>query len=470
MNQLEMVKILRQGVSAATITEVEKKKLQRMLSLKTISEAKKHDAIWKRQGSSIDIKSNLKDDEKVQWKKNVPPEMFEMLKSKDQLSDNSSLSLTLSDGNVPMTEKIEKSNSHPPSAVPTEIPIRSIEKKKEVLNDDVQWRKQKNIPAELLDAIKENDLSSSDNSISPKQTSGGTLRGNNIKEEKSGGTLRGNKEEKSHGKKQGKDDEKVQWKKNIPPELLEAMKTPSSDPEPLRSKEQKNNNNNNNNNNNDDLLLREREKKKNEDTVQWRKSNIPAELMEALKEVSPSPPKATNLPNVPARKKPTTIPSSAPNQPSNVNPNAITTTPPPSQPILTRPVSVVIDRSVLDSINSSIINKVHQQKTLSSINQTPTPSHPPNNNNNNNNANNANNETKRQLPVVPTVEYRKALWKKTMDEEGELAFEAGDIITIIKKDNSGWWKGKIGNQIGIFPENYTSAYTPPPGLFFALFY
>jgi hypothetical protein len=53
-------------------------------------------------------------------------------------------------------------------------------------------------------------------------------------------------------------------------------------------------------------------------------------------------------------------------------------------------------------------------------------------------------------------QYRIAKWAKTMDEEGELAFEVGDVITVISSHSSGWWVGTIDNQIcGIFPVNYT---------------
>ncbi|KAF2472460.1 DUF500-domain-containing protein [Lindgomyces ingoldianus] len=42
------------------------------------------------------------------------------------------------------------------------------------------------------------------------------------------------------------------------------------------------------------------------------------------------------------------------------------------------------------------------------------------------------------------------------DQDGDLGFKKGDIITILKKtDNeTDWWTGKIGDREGIFPSNY----------------
>ena len=63
---------------------------------------------------------------------------------------------------------------------------------------------------------------------------------------------------------------------------------------------------------------------------------------------------------------------------------------------------------------------------------------------------------------------RKALWNKTKDSEEELAFNAGEIITVINEDASGWWMGRIGNREGIFPTNYTEPFSIT-GFFFSLF-
>jgi len=43
-----------------------------------------------------------------------------------------------------------------------------------------------------------------------------------------------------------------------------------------------------------------------------------------------------------------------------------------------------------------------------------------------------------------------------MKEAGELSFSAGDIITVLREDESGWWEGRLWDgTTGIFPGNYT---------------
>ncbi|KAJ5634519.1 hypothetical protein N7528_002361 [Penicillium herquei] len=42
------------------------------------------------------------------------------------------------------------------------------------------------------------------------------------------------------------------------------------------------------------------------------------------------------------------------------------------------------------------------------------------------------------------------------DQEGDLGFKKGEIITIIKRTEKAedWWTGRIGDRVGIFPSNY----------------
>lgn len=51
--------------------------------------------------------------------------------------------------------------------------------------------------------------------------------------------------------------------------------------------------------------------------------------------------------------------------------------------------------------------------------------------------------------------YAVALYALEAEEEGELSFNEGDRIEIIRKDPSGWWEGKLNGVVGLFPENYT---------------
>lgn len=78
-----------------------------------------------------------------------------------------------------------------------------------------------------------------------------------------------------------------------------------------------------------------------------------------------------------------------------------------------------------------------------------------------------------QLPVQPTVpapepepepeqlpenvEYYIASYPYQSVEQGDLTFNAGDILIIVKKEGD-WWTGKIGDNIGIFPSNYVQKY------------
>ena len=38
--------------------------------------------------------------------------------------------------------------------------------------------------------------------------------------------------------------------------------------------------------------------------------------------------------------------------------------------------------------------------------------------------------------------------------EDELAFNVGDIITLISKEEEAWWKGELDGNQGVFPSNY----------------
>ena len=51
--------------------------------------------------------------------------------------------------------------------------------------------------------------------------------------------------------------------------------------------------------------------------------------------------------------------------------------------------------------------------------------------------------------------YVIAMYALEGEEEGELSFNEGDRIEVIRKDPSGWWEGKLNGVVGLFPENYT---------------
>lgn len=47
-----------------------------------------------------------------------------------------------------------------------------------------------------------------------------------------------------------------------------------------------------------------------------------------------------------------------------------------------------------------------------------------------------------------------AVYNFRSDEEGDLPFRKGDVITVTLVDKSGWWTGELNGKVGIFPANY----------------
>ena len=54
-------------------------------------------------------------------------------------------------------------------------------------------------------------------------------------------------------------------------------------------------------------------------------------------------------------------------------------------------------------------------------------------------------------PSPKAVGKARALFDYTAQSDHELSFRAGDVITIIEKDDSGWWHGELSGKLGIFP-------------------
>ncbi|KAK4516270.1 uncharacterized protein ATC70_011240 [Mucor velutinosus] len=64
-------------------------------------------------------------------------------------------------------------------------------------------------------------------------------------------------------------------------------------------------------------------------------------------------------------------------------------------------------------------------------------------------------------PPPPPSQHSKpqrarALYAFTSEQEGDLTFQAGDIITVTEKTESqeDWWTGRLNGQLGSFPANY----------------
>ena len=64
--------------------------------------------------------------------------------------------------------------------------------------------------------------------------------------------------------------------------------------------------------------------------------------------------------------------------------------------------------------------------------------------------------TRKPLPPVGKARsYVIAMYALEAEEEGELSFNEGDRIEVLRKDPSGWWEGRLNGVVGLFPENYT---------------
>lgn len=63
-------------------------------------------------------------------------------------------------------------------------------------------------------------------------------------------------------------------------------------------------------------------------------------------------------------------------------------------------------------------------------------------------------------------EYYVALYQYASTETGDLSFNQGEVILVIKKEGD-WWTGCIGDRTGIFPSNYVEKCDAPTQVFFA---
>lgn len=44
------------------------------------------------------------------------------------------------------------------------------------------------------------------------------------------------------------------------------------------------------------------------------------------------------------------------------------------------------------------------------------------------------------------------------ENNDELRFEKGDIITVTQREDGGWWEGTLAEKTGWFPSNYVREY------------
>ncbi|XP_045541218.1 intersectin-1 [Papilio machaon] len=59
------------------------------------------------------------------------------------------------------------------------------------------------------------------------------------------------------------------------------------------------------------------------------------------------------------------------------------------------------------------------------------------------------------MPIVEGGDFYIAAYPYVSSEPGDLTFEAGERIEVLRRDGD-WWTGRIGNRNGIFPSNYVT--------------
>jgi myosin-1 len=59
----------------------------------------------------------------------------------------------------------------------------------------------------------------------------------------------------------------------------------------------------------------------------------------------------------------------------------------------------------------------------------------------------------------PKLPRFRALYDYEAQDADELTLSAGDIVTVSRKDPSGWWQGRLNGKVGLFPGNYVEEIT-----------
>lgn len=70
-------------------------------------------------------------------------------------------------------------------------------------------------------------------------------------------------------------------------------------------------------------------------------------------------------------------------------------------------------------------------------------------------------------PTKPTAQastkrHARVTFQYDPEQADELALEVGDIIEILEEEDEGWWKGKLGEKVGMFPSNFAELIKDEP--------
>ncbi len=66
-----------------------------------------------------------------------------------------------------------------------------------------------------------------------------------------------------------------------------------------------------------------------------------------------------------------------------------------------------------------------------------------------------------RLMATSSLQVAEAMWDYQSDNSEDLEFKVGDLITVLEKHESGWWRGEFNGQLGVFPGNYVRLLDAP---------
>jgi hypothetical protein len=57
--------------------------------------------------------------------------------------------------------------------------------------------------------------------------------------------------------------------------------------------------------------------------------------------------------------------------------------------------------------------------------------------------------------LAASVERVRAKYPFDATSDKQLSLKVGDVVTVVEKNASGWYKGECNGDVGLFPSNYT---------------